>query len=176
MLWHGISGDRHLSSRKKKDTIMIISTGKTVAISYDLTVEGRLIKCISSQKPLRYIHGKKQILPGLEKRLRGLKVGDQREFDLAPVEGYGTENPRSIMEVDKKRFPKGNHVIGKQLHSKKDGKYLATVKAVNSSTLVLNFNHPLAGKKLHFHVVVLTVQGNTSRGRIQETLRGKFVI
>lgn len=140
----------------------MITRGKTVAISYDLSVEGQLVKCISPQKPLRYIHGKKQILPGLEKRLRGLKVGDHKEFDLAPKEGYGAENPKSIMEVDKTRFPKGNHVVGKKILSKRDGKFLATVKAVKQNTLVLNFNHPLAGKKLHYDVVVLTIQGKHS--------------
>lgn len=135
-----------------------ITAGKRVAISYDLTVEGHLIKCIGSQKPLRYVHGKKQILPGLERSLKGLKVGDHKEFDLLPKEGYGIENPKSIMEVTKTRFAKGNHVIGKQIRSNKDGKFLATVKAVNKDTLVLNFNHPLAGKKLHFNVVILAVQ------------------
>lgn len=141
---------------------MVITQGKNVAISYDLTVEGQLIKCISPQKPLRYTHGKRQILRGLEKRLRGLKVGDHREFDLAPKDGYGAENPKSILEVNKARYPKGNHVIGKQIRSNKNGKFLATVKAVNKNTLVLNFNHPLAGKKLHFSIVVLAVQRNDS--------------
>lgn len=137
---------------------MTITAGKVVSISYDLTVEGHLIKCISSQKPLRYTHGKKEILPGLEKRLKGLKVGDYKEFDLPATEGYGPENPKSILEVDKRKYSKDNHVIGKQIFSKKHGKFMATVKAVNQNTIVLNFNHPLAGKKLHFNVTVVNVQ------------------
>lgn len=140
---------------------MTITKGKTVKISYSLLVEGRLVKCIGPQKPLRYIHGKNQILSGLEKRLGGLKAGDQREFDLLPKEAYGAENPRSILEVARSRFPKSDHIIGKQILSKKGGKFLATVKAVNPQTLVLNFNHPLAGKKLHFSVIVVAV-GTTS--------------
>ncbi len=143
---------------RERDVDVKITKGKAVAISYDLTVDGHLIKCISAQKPLRYTDGKKQILLGLEKRLRGLKVGDRRELDLPAKEGYGLENPKSIMEVEKSKYPKGNHVVGKQILSKKDRTFLATVKAVNQQTLILNFNHPLAGKKLHFSVVVLTVQ------------------
>lgn len=157
--------------------MMIITEGKAVAISYDLTVEGELIRCISPQKPLRYIHGKKQILSGLEKRLRGMKAGDHKEFDLLPKDGYGIENPKSIMEVDKKRFPKGNHIVGKKLLSKKDGKFLATVKDVRANTLVLNFNHPLAGKKLHFNVVILTIEAkHSSKRRAGESLGRRFFI
>jgi len=141
---------------------MIITKGRKVAISYDLTVEGELITSVNPQKPVRYIHGKKQILPGLEKRLRGLKAGDHTDFDLSPTEGYGLENPKSIVEIDKSRFPKGNHLVGKKILSKKDGKILAVVKAVKQNTLVLNFNHPLAGKKLHYSVAILTIHGDPS--------------
>lgn len=145
--------------RRERVKTVKINSGKTVTISYDLTVEGKLVKCISSQKPLRYTHGKKQVLKGLEKSLKGLKAGDKKDFDLTAKEGYGLENPKLIMEMDKKRFPKMNHIVGKQIVSREDGKFMATVKAVKPNTLVLNFNHPLAGKKLYFNVVILNVQG-----------------
>ena len=137
----------------------MISKGKKVRIAYNLTVDGKLIKSISAVKPLRYVHGKKEISIGLEKALKGLKVGEHKEFVLSPKEGYGFENSKSFMEMPKARFPKRDHVIGKVISSQNDGKFLATVKEVRTNTLVLNFNHPFAGKKLHYEVVVIGIEG-----------------
>ena len=137
----------------------MISKGKKVRIAYNLTVDGKLIKSISAVKPMRYVHGKKEIAAGLEKALRGLKVGDRKEFILLPKDGYGLENSKSFMEMPKSRFPKRDHIIGKVISSQNDGKFLATVKEVKSDTLVLNFNHPFAGKKLHYEVVVVAIEG-----------------
>lgn len=120
-------------------------------------MNGRLIKCISDNKPLRYVHGKKQILSGLEKKLKGMKAGSMSEFDLTPEEGYGMEDKKAYIEMPKKRFPKRNHFVGKEISSK-DGKFLATVREVKQNTLVLNFNHPLAGKQLHYCVRVMEVK------------------
>ena len=73
------------------------STGKRIRIAYDLTVEGKLILSINSNKPLRYVQGKKEILPNLEKALKGLKPGEKKTVRLLPRDGYGLENPGSIM-------------------------------------------------------------------------------
>ena len=137
----------------------MISKGKKVRIAYNLTIDGKLIKSIGAVKPLRYVHGKNEISLGLEKALKGLKVGDRKEFDLSAKEGYGLEDPKSFMEMPKSRFPKKDHYIGKEITSPRDGKFLATVKEVRHSTLVLNFNHPFAGKKLHYDVTVVSIEG-----------------
>ncbi len=137
----------------------MITKGKKVRIAYNLTVDGKLIKSIGSAKPMSYVHGKRQISVGLEKALKGLKVGDRKAFDLSPKEGYGLENPKSVMEMPKSRFLKKDHFIGRELLSPKDHKFLATVKEVRKNTLVLNFNHPFAGKKLHYEVLVIGIEG-----------------
>ena len=137
----------------------MITNGKKVRIAYNLTVDGKLIKSIGASKPLRYIHGKKEISAGLEKALKGLKVGERKKFTLSPKEGFGLMDPKSFMEMPKSRFLKKDHFIGKEIKSPRDGKYLATVKEVKQNTLVLNFNHPYAGKKLHYEVVVVAIEG-----------------
>ena len=137
----------------------MISKGKKVRIAYNLTVDGKLIKSINASKPFRYIQGKREISQGFQKALQGLKIGDRKQFILSPKEGYGLENPKSFMEMPKSRFPKRDHVIGKEILSPKDGKFLATIKEVRPETLILNFNHPFAGKKLFYEVVVLAIEG-----------------
>ena len=137
----------------------MISNGKKVRIAFNLTIDGKLVKSVGMAKPFRYVHGKKEISSGLEKALKGLKVGDRTECVVSPKEGYGLENPKSFMEMPKSRFPKKDHFIGKEILSPKDGKFLATVKEVRLKTLVLNFNHPFAGKKLHYQVAVIAIEG-----------------
>ena len=137
----------------------MISKGKRVRIAYNLTVDGKLVQSISPNKPLRFIQGKKEISRGLENALKGLKVGERKTFILEPKDGFGLESPKSYIEMLKSRFPKKDHYIGKEITSIKDGKYLATVKEVRAKTLILNFNHPLAGKKLHYDVIVVAIEG-----------------
>ena len=136
--------------------------GKRIRIAYDLTVEGKLIRSVPATNPLRYIQGQKEILPGLEKALKGLKLGERKVIRLSPKNGYGVENPGSILEMPKSRFPKRDHFIGKEMKSLKDGKYLATVREVREKTFVLDFNHPLAGKTLHYEVLVVGIEGQTA--------------
>ncbi len=137
------------------------NSSKRIRIAYDLTVDGKLIHSFNTNKPLRYVQGKKEILPGLEKALKGLKPGERKTVRLLPRDAYGLENPASIMEMPKVRFPKRDHFIGKEIRSQKDGKYLASVKEVRKETLVLNFNHPLAGKTLHYDVHIISVDERT---------------
>ena len=137
----------------------MISKGKKVRIAYNLTVDGKLIKSINASKPFRYIQGKREISQGFQKALQGLKIGDRKQFILSPKEGYGLENPKSFMEMPKSRFLKKDHFIGREITSAKDGKFLATVKEVKKDTLVLNFNHPFAGKKLDYEVLVVAIEG-----------------
>ena len=148
----------------------MISKGKKVRIAYNLTVDGKLIKSVSGSKPLRYVHGKKEIFKSLENALRGLNVGDHKEFSLSPEDAYGPEDPSSFVEMPKSRFLKKNHFIGREITSQKDGTFLATVKEVRPTTLVLNFNHPFAGKKLCYEVVVIAIEGegamNLKKGKI----------
>ena len=91
----------------------MISKGKRVRIAYNLTIDGKLIKSISATKPLRYVHGKKEISTGLENALRGLKVGDRKQFVLSTKDGYGLENHKSFMEMPKSMFLKKDHFIGR---------------------------------------------------------------
>ncbi len=137
----------------------MICKGKKVAIAYDLIVDGKLVKSFATARPFRYTHGKKEIPTGLEKVLKGMKLGDKKRFYLSPKNGFGIENPKSIFEIPKTRFPKKDHIVGKEIKSFKDGKYLATIKEIRKDTLLLNFNHPFAGKILEYNVCIVGIEG-----------------
>ena len=143
----------------------MVSRGKRVRISFDLTVDGRLIKSISTNKPFCFIQGLRKgndIPVGLEKAIKGMKVGDRRKIVLKSKEGYGIQDPKSMIEMPKSRFPKKDHIVGKSIVSVDSGKHLAKVSEVRKNTLMLDFNHPFAGKELHYDVFIVGIEGEVA--------------
>lgn len=128
-------------------------------IAYDLTIGGRLVKSVGSEKPLRYVQGRGDVPPALQKALRGMNVGDRKEFVIGPKNGHGKSDSKSVIEMSKARFPKKDHFVGKELASPRDGKFLATVREVRKETLLLDFNHPFAGKDHHYSVLIVGIEG-----------------
>ena len=78
---------------------------------------------------------------------------------VAPTEGYGTVDPKAFQEIDKKMVPAEAQKVGTQLEGKtEDGRTVfPRISEVKNDTVVLDFNHPLAGKTLYFDVEVLDV-------------------
>lgn len=143
----------------EENKAMQVSAGKTVKIIYTLTVDGKVVDSTEGSDPLQYVHGQKQIIPGLEKQLEGLKVGDEREATIKPEEAYGVVNPNAYAEVPKDKLPKGDLKVGMQLRTMdQNGQpVFATISEVKKDSVMMDFNHPLAGKELHFKVKVVGV-------------------
>ena len=111
----------------------------------------------AGKDPLVYTHGSKQIVPGLEKRLTGLQVGDTKEVDVSPEDGYGALDPNRVQEVPEESIPEEARAVGETLYgSGPDGQTMVVkVKEVKDTTVILDLNHPLAGQNLFFAVKVL---------------------
>ena len=137
----------------------MIEDGKKVKIRYTLMVDGEVVDETGDREPFIYTQGKHQIVPGLENQMLGLKVGDQREIIVGPDDAYGVEDPNAYIEVPKAQMPDGDIQPGMLLHATgPDGvQMLVRVSEIREETILLNFNHPLAGKELHFFVEVLEV-------------------
>lgn len=138
----------------------MIEDGKKVKIRYTLTVDGEVVDETGDREPFSYIQGKHQIVPGLEMQMLGLKVGDQREIIVGPDDAYGVEDPNAYIEVPKAQMPEGDIQQGMLLHATgPDGvQMLVRVSEIRENTILLNFNHPLAGKELHFFIEVLEIE------------------
>ena len=139
----------------------VIGPDMDVALDYTLTVEGVVVDSTAERGPLRYIHGQGQLFPALERQLEGLHVGDERNIVVAPKDAYGMVDPKAFQEVPKSRMPKDLPLeVGTQLQAtSQDGRViLVTVSEAKKDAVVLNFNHPLAGKELHFKVKILDIQ------------------
>ena len=137
----------------------MIEDGKTVKIHYTLIVDGEIIDGTEGRDPLEYIHGRQQLIPGLERRLAGLKAGEEVEVSVAPDDAYGVEDPKAYIEIAKSKMPEGEVEVGMLLHATgPDGRQMVVrVAEVKDASVILNFNHPLAGKQLLFKVTVVEI-------------------
>ena len=137
-----------------------IRSGSAVQLEYTLTDDGgAVIGSNRGRSPLRYTHGQNEIPPGLERALAGLHAGDHKSVTLAPEEGFGAVDPKATAEVPKESLPSEALVVGTPLiaQSPDGGERPVRVKEIREESVVLDLNHPLAGRTLHFDIHVLDV-------------------
>jgi len=147
------------TSTKDKTNASEIQKGATVKIEYTLTDEkGKVLDTSKGKEPLTYIDGEGQIIPGLEKALRGLHAGDQKRVVVPPEEAYGPVKP--LIEVPKERIPPQAQRVGYSLMVRNGDRppIPVQVKEIKEKTIVLDANHPLAGMSLTFEVKVVGVE------------------
>lgn len=145
---------------------MTVSNGKQVTLEYTLKLDDQsVVDTNVGEKPLKVTQGKHEVISGLEKALEGMAVGEKKNVTVAPTEAYGLVDPKAFQEVDRKMVPPEAQTVGTQLEGKTaDGRTVyPRISEVKNETIVLDFNHPLAGKTLHFDVKVLDVAQVSSK-------------
>ncbi len=138
-----------------------IKDGALVSIEYTLRDEkGEIIESNAGQTPMSYIHGAGQIVPGLERELAGLKVGATKTVSVAPEDGYGPVDPQGFQEIPRDRIPLEAQEPGAMLMTQgPQGQPIPIrIHEVKENTVVVDLNHPLAGKTLNFEVRVVDIQ------------------
>ncbi|MBU4333615.1 MAG: FKBP-type peptidyl-prolyl cis-trans isomerase, partial [Candidatus Omnitrophica bacterium] len=141
----------------------VIENGKKVKVDFILTTGGKIFTNTEGKKPLEYVHGSNAILSELEKQLEGLKVGDKKEFTLSSEEAYGLYSSDNFREFPKSKFPEildFTNLETLNLKSK-EGKWVSVpVREIKDDSVILDLNHPLAGKDLHYVVTILDIQSD----------------
>jgi len=143
---------------------MKIGEATAVAIDYKLTIDGGIIVDASERgQPLWYLHGKGNIIPGLERALEGLEPGAKKTIVVAAKDGYGVGDTSRVHQVPKNRFPAGQYTLGDVITATApDGSENdARITAMDAKTYTLDFNHELAGKELTFEITVAEVRAAT---------------
>ena len=161
---------------------MKIEKEKVVALSYELEVEGAIADKAASDAPLEYIHGTGMLLPKFEAAVEGKNPGDTFKFTLSPEEGYGTFNPAYLVELPLAAFQIDGKtatellVPGRVLPMlNSEGQVVqGTVVTVGASSVTMDFNHPMAGKTLHFTGKVEAIR-DASEKELSEGLHGEFL-
>jgi FKBP-type peptidyl-prolyl cis-trans isomerase SlyD len=145
---------------------MKIGKGSVVSLQYKLHFgDGVVVDASEPGDPLVYMHGESQIVPGLERELAGLEPGATRQVTVPPVDGYGEVDLAALQRVPLSAFPEGfKPEEGQELVAQgPDGNPLPLVvkgveKSLQGDIVLVDFNHPLAGKTLHFDVAVVDVR------------------
>ena len=144
----------------------IIEEGTIVSIEYTLTDDaGNLLDSNIGQEPLTFMQGAGQIVGGLEKELIGLKVGDRRTIRVNPQDGYGMPDKDAFQVFPRERIPAEAQKTGATLMAQgPDGRAIPMrVHEVREKTIVVDFNHPLAGKTLNFDVTIKDIRAADAR-------------
>lgn len=154
-------GSVTIHAESQKEEAMTVSSGKKVSIEYTLTLEDKsVVDTNVGSEPLSFVQGSHNIIPGLENALEGLKIGDSKQVTIKPEDGYGSVDQKAIMEVSKEQIPQDALKVGAHLQSQNDDGQVITAQVVEikEQTVVLDFNHPLAGKTFHFDVKIVDIQ------------------
>lgn len=150
-----------------------ISQNQVVSILYEVK-ESQTNEVIDSNlesKPLEFLLGAGQVISGLEKAVASAKKGDKLNLSIPPEEAYGIYQPDFLQEVPKEQFEgislqKGMTLFGQA----EDGQTVQViVKDFNDSIVMIDYNHPLAGKTLLFNVEITDVREATP----DEILQGR---
>jgi FKBP-type peptidyl-prolyl cis-trans isomerase SlyD len=154
-------GSVTIHAESQKEELITVSSGKKVSIEYTLTLEDKsVIDTNVGSEPLSYVQGSHNIISGLQNALEGLNIGDSKQVTIKPEDGYGSVDQKAIMEVSKEQIPQDALKVGTHLQGQNDDGQVITamVVEIKEQTVVLDFNHPLAGKTLHFDVKIVDIQ------------------
>lgn len=141
-----------------------VQNGVVVSMDYKLVVDGELLDSSDEAGPLQFLAGYENIIPGLEREMLGMKIGDSKDVVVKPADGYGEFDDQAFMDVPRSEFPQDMELEeGMELHvTDEDGQHQAAyVNSFDDQTVQLDFNHPLAGAELQFSVKVVALREPT---------------
>ncbi len=139
----------------------VVKNGDTVKVHYTGQLEdGSVFDSSVQREPLEFTLGQGQLIPGFEKAVVGLKVGDSTTANIPSAEAYGDPNPQMIIEVEKSQLPADlEPEVGVQLQlNQPDGQVIPVqITNVEGENVTIDANHPLAGKDLTFNIELVEI-------------------
>ncbi len=135
--------------------------GDTVKIHYTGKLEnGEVFDSSKDREPLQFKMGEGQVIPGFEKGIAGMEVGDSKDITIPPEEAYGAKNEQLVFEIERSKLP--DHItpeLGMQLQmTQENGQPVnVVISALTDDTITIDANHPLADKTLHFDVELVDI-------------------
>ena len=131
---------------------------KVYAIEYTVkNSKGEVVDSNVGQAPLEFIAGQGQIIPGPEKELEKMEVGEEKKVVVKADEAYGQRNEEWVETLPKEQFEGIELQKGMTLYGQSpDGQTIAVIVAdFNDTEVTIDYNHPLAGEDLTFDVKIL---------------------
>ena len=142
-----------------------VKVGNNIAVHYigTLTDGTEFDNSYDRGDPITFEAGAGTMISGFDKAIIGMTEGQTKSFTLSPKEAYGDRVSDAIQHVSKEAFGPGyDFVVGTTVQGRgPQGAFLATINAVDESSVQLDMNHPLAGKELTFNIEVVEIQTMT---------------
>ena len=136
--------------------------GDTVKVDYNGTLEnGTVFDTSVGREPLNFTLGAGQVIPGFEKAVLGMKVGESKTVTIPAAEAYGQYNDNWVEVVNRENLTNiPNPEVGQQLQGPRPGggTGVGTITNVTNTTITVDFNSPLAGKNLTFEIELISIQ------------------
>jgi FKBP-type peptidyl-prolyl cis-trans isomerase SlyD len=132
-------------------------SNQVVSFDYVLTAKGgKVIDASAKGKPLIFISGMGQIIPGLESVLLAMEPAQKKTVTIEAKEAYGVHDERLIYKVDRSKLPSKEIQVGDMFEVGEEGNYApVSITAINGDEITLDGNHPLAGEDLTFAVEIV---------------------
>ncbi|MCC6145620.1 MAG: peptidylprolyl isomerase [Candidatus Hydrogenedentes bacterium] len=135
--------------------------GDTVRVHYrGTTNDGAEFDSSYDREPLEFRLGAGQVIPGFERAVEGMTAGEKKTETMPAAEAYGPHREEMVMEVPRTQLPEDLEVqVGTQLQASQPGEapVLLTVTAVDTDTITVDANHPLAGEDLTFEIELVEI-------------------
>lgn len=141
---------------------MHVATNHVITVHYNLRDDNNKLidSTYAEDKPMVYLHGRRQMIAGFESKVAKAVVGDKLSFSVMPSQGYGLRNVNNTQRIPNKYLKhEGKLIVGKDIHVNTDsGVKPGTIFKVGKFNVDVDMNHPLAGKNLHFEVEIINVR------------------
>ena len=149
---------------------MAIEANQIVSLEYEVRDGETVVDSNVGGAPLVFMFGKGQIIPGLETGIANMAIGEKGDILVKPADAYGELNPEAQQEVPKDQFAGIDLSVGMSLYGQGEdgGTVQVIVKEIGEETVIIDFNHPLAGKDLMFSVTL----NNVREASAEEVLTG----
>nr|WP_321266026.1 peptidylprolyl isomerase [uncultured Sulfurimonas sp.] len=139
---------------------MAIETNQIVSIEYEVKDGDVIVDSNVGGAPLVFMFGKGQIIPGLESGIKDMNIGEKGNVLVKAEDAYGIHNPDAKQEVPKDQFAGIDLEVGMTLYGQGEdgGTVQVVVQEIGQDSVIIDFNHPLAGKDLMFAVTLNNVR------------------
>ena len=140
---------------------LLIAEGTQVLLHFALKLEnGETVDSTFEKEPAKFVVGDGNLLPGFESVLMGMSSGEKQTFVIQPDQGFGESNPDNVQRFKRHAFNNQNELqpgLVVNFTDQQNHELSGVVSEVGEEYVTVDFNHPLAGKPIHFEVEILSV-------------------
>ena len=136
---------------------MTVSQNKVISLTYELKLSdanGEFVEKTEEGNPLVFLYGAGQMIPDFENNISGLKAGEEFAFGITSDKAYGPRDNEAIVNIPREVFAEAEEMlkVGQMIPMRNDEGHMlqGLVQEVSEEQIVMDFNHPMAGKDLYF--------------------------